>query len=136
MDEAPQGLNVPKGQVAKPRQSVSILLTRDGKNGVEILLAHRIPTLRAFADFWSLPGGGIKDFDHETGNQLSTLTGIENEWKGPMATILRETAEEVGLAIGESSVEKVSMKLRHSIIENPKNGLKPLIQIKFLHLLP
>ena len=36
-----------------------------------------------------------------------------------MAAILRETAEEVGLAIGESSVERVSMRLRHSIIENP-----------------
>ncbi len=124
MDEAPEGLNIPRSRVAKPRHSVSILLTRDGKNGVEVLLAHRIPTLRAFADFWSLPGGGIKDFDHETGGRLSTLTNIENEWKGPMATILRETAEEVGLAIGESSVEKVSMKLRHSIIENPEEWIK------------
>ncbi|MFL2976658.1 MAG: MBL fold metallo-hydrolase [Candidatus Thalassarchaeaceae archaeon] len=119
MDEAPQGLQIPEGRVAKPRQSVSILLTRDGQNGIEILLAHRIPTLRAFADFWSLPGGGIKDFDHDTGDKLSSLKNVEKEWKGAMAAILRETAEEVGLAIGESSVEKVSMKLRHSIIENP-----------------
>ena len=119
MDEAPQGLNIPRGRVAKPRQSVSILLTRDGKNGVEVLLAHRIPTLRAFADFWSLPGGGIKDFDNKTGNKLASLENVEKEWKGTMAAILRETAEEVGLAIGESSVERVSMRLRHSIIENP-----------------
>ena len=109
MDEAPQGLQIPEGRVAKPRQSVSILLTRDGQNGIEILLAHRIPTLRAFADFWSLPGGGIKDFDHDTGDKLSSLKNVEKEWKGAMAAILRETAEEVGLAIGESSVEKVSV---------------------------
>ena len=119
MDEAPEGLEVPQGRIAKPRQSVSILLTRDGKNGVEVLLAHRIPTLRAFADFWSLPGGGIRDFDHDAAEKLSSLKHIETDWKGTISAILRETAEEVGLAIGDSTVERVSMKLRHSIIENP-----------------
>ena len=121
MDEAPEGLDVPQGRVAKPRQSVSILLTRDGEKGVEVLLAHRIPTLRAFADFWSLPGGGIRDFDHDVGKELSSLIDVESEWKGTMAAILRETAEEVGLAIGDTTVERVSMKLRHSIIESPEN---------------
>ena len=60
MDEAPDGLEIPQGRISKPRNSVSILLTRDGENGIEVLLAHRISTLRAFADFWSLPGGGNK----------------------------------------------------------------------------
>ena len=119
MDEAPEGVVVPQGRVAKPRDSVSILLTRDSPNGVEVLLAHRIPTLRAFADFWSLPGGGIRDYDHDAANSLPSLESVDNDWKGTMAAILRETAEEVGLAIGESSVERVSMPLRHAIIENP-----------------
>ncbi len=124
MDEAPKGLEVPQGRIAKPRQSVSILLTRDGEKGIEVLLAHRIPTLRAFADFWSLPGGGIRDFDHDAGNKLSSLMHVENDWKGTMAAILRETAEEIGLAIGKSTVERVSMKLRHSIIEDPEQWTK------------
>ena len=37
MDEAPEGLEIPQGRIAKPRNSVSILLTRDGANGIVIL---------------------------------------------------------------------------------------------------
>jgi len=120
MDEAPRGLEIPQGRIATPRNSVSILLTRDGSNGVEVLLAHRIATLRAFADFWSLPGGGIRDFDHETAENLEIMDDLEGEWPGTLAAILRETAEEVGLAIGKSTVERVSMEKRHAILENPE----------------
>ena len=60
MDEVPEGAVMPKAKVAKPRDSTSILITRNGSKGPEVLLAHRIPTLRAFADFWALPGGGIR----------------------------------------------------------------------------
>tara|TARA_B100001996_G_scaffold364508_1_gene333575 strand:- start:1026 stop:2573 length:1548 start_codon:yes stop_codon:yes gene_type:complete len=119
MDEAPDGLEIPQGRISKPRNSVSILLTRDGENGIEVLLAHRISTLRAFADFWSLPGGGIKDFDHDAAKKIEILSNLNSDWPGTFAAILRETAEEVGLAIGESTVERVSMPFRHSIMENP-----------------
>ena len=119
MDEAPPGIVIPKAKIATPRDSTSILISRNGSQGPEVLLAHRIPTLRAFADFWSLPGGGIRGNDEEAATFVKGLDQLEDDWPAVYAAILRETAEEVGLAIGDGEIERVSMTLRHAIIEDP-----------------
>ena len=118
MDEVPEGAVMPKAKVAKPRDSTSILITRNGSKGPEVLLAHRIPTLRAFADFWALPGGGIRGHDTEAAASIKGLEQIEDDWPAVYAAILRETAEEVGLAIDDGKIERVPMALRHAIIED------------------
>jgi len=118
MDEAPEGMVMPEARIATPRESTSILITRNGSEGPEVLLAHRIPTLRAFADFWALPGGGIRGNDMDAAASIKGLDQLEGDWPAVFAAILRETAEEVGLAIGDGEIERVSMALRHMIIED------------------
>ena len=80
MDEAPPGIVIPKAKIATPRDSTSILISRNGSQGPEVLLAHRIPTLRAFADFWSLPGGGIRGNDEEAATFVKGLDQLEDDW--------------------------------------------------------
>lgn len=120
MDEVPEGMIMPEARVAKPRDSTSILITRNGSKGPEVLLAHRIPTLRAFADFWALPGGGIRGHDAEASVSVRGMDQLDGDWQAVYAAILRETAEEVGLAIGDGKTERVPMALRHAIIEDSK----------------
>ena len=120
MDEVPEGMAMPEARVAKPRDSTSILITRNGSKGPEVLLAHRIPTLRAFADFWALPGGGIRGHDAEASVSVKGIDQLDRDWQAVYVAILRETAEEVGLAIGEGGIERVPMALRHAIIEDSK----------------
>ena len=120
MDEVPEGMAMPEARVAKPRDSTSILITRNGSKGPEVLLAHRIPTLRAFADFWALPGGGIRGHDAEASVPAKGIDQLDGDWQAVYVAILRETAEEVGLAIGEGEIERVPMALRHAIIEDSK----------------
>jgi len=120
MDEVPEGMPMPEARIAKPRDSTSILITRNGSKGPEVLLAHRIPTLRAFADFWALPGGGIRGYDAEASVSVKGIDQLDGDWQAVYAAILRETAEEVGLAIGDEGIERVPMALRHAIIEDSK----------------
>ena len=120
MDEVPEGMAMPEARVAKPRDSTSILITRNGSKGPEVLLAHRIPTLRAFADFWALPGGGIRGHDAEESVSVKGIDQLDGDWQAVYVAILRETAEEVGLAIGDGGIERVPMALRHAIIEDSK----------------
>lgn len=120
MDEVPEGIAMPEARVAKPRDSTSILITRNGSKGPEVLLAHRIPTLRAFADFWALPGGGIRGHDAEASVSVKGIDQLDGDWQAVYVAILRETAEEVGLAIGDGEIERVPMALRHAIIEDSK----------------
>ncbi len=120
MDEVPEGMAMPEARVAKPRDSTSILITRNGSKGPEVLLAHRIPTLRAFADFWALPGGGIRGHDAEASVSVKGIDQLDRDWQAVYVAILRETAEEVGLAIGDGGIERVPMALRHAIIEDSK----------------
>ena len=120
MDEVPEGMIMPEARVAKPRDSTSILITRNGSKGPEVLLAHRIPTLRAFADFWALPGGGIRGHDAEASVSVKGIDQLDGDWQAVYVAILRETAEEVGLAIGDGKTERVPMALRHAIIEDSK----------------
>ncbi|MFL2979067.1 MAG: MBL fold metallo-hydrolase [Candidatus Thalassarchaeaceae archaeon] len=141
MDEAPTGIVIPKAKIATPRDSTSILISRNGSQGPEVLLAHRIPTLRAFADFWSLPGGGIRGNDEEAATFVKGLDQLEDDWPAVYAAILRETAEEVGLAIGDGEIERVSMTLRHAIIEDPTawttavtKGVIPASPVKITHI--
>jgi 8-oxo-dGTP pyrophosphatase MutT (NUDIX family) len=68
------------GEPATPRQSASLVLTRDGERGVELLLVRRNPAARYVGGFWVFPGGAVDaGEDHR-------------------AAAVRELAEEAGVA--------------------------------------
>lgn len=77
--------------MSAPRPSATVLVIRDGDDGIEVLLGRR-PAAHAFGGAWVFPGGTLDPEDHDV-----DLTGIERE-DGPWrAAALREVAEEVGI---------------------------------------
>lgn len=68
-----------EGPPARPRQSASLILVRDGDPGVELLLVRRNPKQRFMGGFWVFPGGAV-----EAG-------------ESHRVTAVRELAEEAGV---------------------------------------
>lgn len=70
----------------------TVLLVRDGGDGLEVLMGRRRPDL-AFGGVWVFPGGALEEIDHD--ESLTQAAGVEDgPWR---AAALRETAEEVGI---------------------------------------
>ena len=63
MDELPEGVELPAANVATPRPSASLIVSRMNGNMGEILLCHRVSEVPAFPDFWAFPGGGVSRTD-------------------------------------------------------------------------
>ena len=59
MSEVPAGLDLSGVTRRPPRPTVTMTVTRDGPDGLEVLLGLRSPTMRAFPQTWAFPGGGV-----------------------------------------------------------------------------
>ena len=70
MTEVPEGFEVPDVASYRIKPSASLVATRDGMEGVEILFCHRISQMPTFPDFWAFPGGGVTSFDRDAANEL------------------------------------------------------------------
>lgn len=68
------------GPPATPRQSASVIVVRDGADGLELLLVQRNPEQRFMGGFWVFPGGAV------------------DAGESHAATAVRELAEEAGVA--------------------------------------
>ncbi len=69
------------GEPTTPRQSASLILVRDGKRGVELLLVRRNPAARFMGGFWVFPGGAVdRGEDHRTAaaRELAEEAGVTN----------------------------------------------------------
>ena len=95
MSEVPEGVAFPSMERRPPRPTATMTMTRDGPNGVEVLLGLRSPTMRAFPSYWAFPGGGVSRVDADAVEQLE---GLEGPQAKTIACILREMSEELGLA--------------------------------------
>jgi len=124
MSEVPQGLTVPSHPRGPPRPTATMTLTRDGPNGVEVLLGLRSPTMRAFPSYWAFPGGGVSRVDHAAVEALTELKGPEAP---TVACILREMSEELGLAPSGNGVVQLDEEARLEIINDKAHWL-PLAQ--------
>ena len=95
MSEVPQGVAMPSMERRPPRPTATMTMTRDGPQGVEVLLGLRSPTMAAFPSYWAFPGGGVSRVDAAAVEQLK---GLEGPQAKTIACILREMSEELGLA--------------------------------------
>jgi len=95
-------------------------MTRDGPNGVEVLLGLRSPTMRAFPSYWAFPGGGVSSVDRAAVENLPELEGPE---AAAVACILREMSEELGLYPTGSGVAALPSDARRSIVEDKRQWL-------------
>jgi len=124
MDEAPSGWLPDRLEARPPRASTSVLISRQGVAGIEVLLCHRIETLRAFPNFWALPGGGVSARDAKAAGMLSSkFRNISPGMRPAAAALLREVVEEIGWAVGEYGISMVSQKQRTLVLEESDGWL-------------
>jgi len=85
----------PPGEDLRP--SVTVVLLRDGPQGVEVLLVRRHPRLAVHGGAWVFPGGGIDPADG--------IRGPESDpWAPARRAAVRETLEEAGLRLALESL--------------------------------
>ena len=120
MSEVPKGVNLPSPVRGTPRPTATMTLTRDGPEGVEVLLGLRSPTMRAFPNYWAFPGGGVSSVDRAAAETLPELEGPEAP---AIACILREMSEEMGLVPAQTGVEALPKEARRAIVEDKKQWL-------------
>ncbi len=119
MSEVPEGFEMPEVAISKIRQSASLLVTRDGSTGVEILFCHRVSQMPSFPNFWAFPGGGVNQFDRDTAEELSYFP--KGEDGSALVALMREMVEEVGWAPSEDGLVMVSSPVRDLVVEDGNN---------------
>ena len=115
MSEVPEGVNLPVFARKPPRPTVTLTLTRDGPDGVEVLLGRRAESMRAFPGYWAFPGGGVSRTDHEGEAFVqNTTSGLTSS----VVAVVREMSEELGVVPNGSSITVVDAGLRKTILED------------------
>jgi 8-oxo-dGTP pyrophosphatase MutT (NUDIX family) len=91
---------VPASENSEPISAATVVLVRDGDDGIEVLLLQRGDT-RVFGGMWVFPGGRVdpEDFPPEDPNDLPSAT---------RAAAVRESAEEVGLVVDPAGLVPLS----------------------------
>ena len=79
--------------------AATVVLVRDGANGVEVLMVRRSDQLRNFKGMWVFPGGRIDPPDHE---------GADGIYGAALNAAIRETAEETGLVVDGGQLFQLS----------------------------
>ena len=113
MSEIPKGLEMPSFERKPPRPSATLMITKDGEEGVEVLLGKRSESMPSFPGYWAFPGGGVSRVDKEASSSL----GIPIQH----CAIMREVVEELGLAPNQGRLVKVDSDLREMVVEDKAN---------------
>lgn len=120
MSEVPEGVDVASRARGAPRPTATMTLTRDGPNGVEVLLGLRAKTMRAFPNYWAFPGGGVSSVDRAAVKAIPALAGPE---AASIACIMREMSEELGLLPSGAGAVALEPTARLAIVEDKKQWL-------------
>jgi 8-oxo-dGTP pyrophosphatase MutT (NUDIX family) len=91
--------------VTTPRQSASVILLRDGADGLELLLVQRNPAQRFMGGYWVFPGGAVDAAEGE-GDQAHRAAAV------------RELREEAGVdGIDSDELVKYSRWITPELVE-------------------
>jgi len=124
MSEVPKGVEM--GSVSrKIRPSATMMITRDGSNGVEVLLGRRAESMPAFPGYWAFPGGGLSGVDKLAVEELAQLDGPN---AAAFAAIMREVVEELGFACAEGKIVVVDDAARSLVVADKANWLPQVKQ--------
>jgi len=129
MSEVPEGIVVSETTPSDARPSASLMLTRSGEDGLEVLLAHRVDELPAFPGYWSFPGGGIGKVDRAAVEMISALSDFEDPIEAAShAGMHRELIEEMGYIISSAGiVESAETQTRIAILEDKSAWMKAVV---------
>jgi len=124
MSEVPEGMSFGPQERRPPRPTATMTMTRDGDDGIEVLLGLRSETMAAFPGYWAFPGGGLSRVDSAA---VEALEGFEGPEAKAIACILREMSEELGLAPSEHGLVALPLEARKQIVAD-KSRYLPLAQ--------
>ena len=124
MSEVPDGVSFGSFERRPPRPTATMTMTRDGPDGIEVLLGLRSETMAAFPGYWAFPGGGLSRVDTAA---VEALEGFEGPEAKARACILREMSEELGLAPSRDGLVALPTEARKQIIAD-KSRYLPLAQ--------
>ena len=113
MSEVPSGLEMPNIERRPARPSATLMITREGDEGVEVLLGNRSESMPSFPGYWAFPGGGVSRVD----STASEILGISVQH----CAILREVVEELGLAPHGGKMVAVEDDFRSMVVEDKSN---------------
>lgn len=96
----------PRERPAHPRSAASLVLLREGKAGLEVLLGRRGGGARFMAGKYVFPGGRVHPSDRRSWLSEPDPAGyVHRPWLLALArAALRETFEETGLLLGRRSM--------------------------------
>ena len=61
MSEVPSGVDMPLFKRKPPRPSATLMITKQGDEGVEVLLGKRSESMPSFPGYWAFPGGEFQE---------------------------------------------------------------------------
>ena len=113
MSEVPEGLKFPHFERKEPRPSATLMITRDGQDGVEVLLGLRSESMPSFPGYWAFPGGGVSRVDVAASESLGISIAE--------CAMFRELVEELGLAPLENKLVTVEDDFRMMVVDDKAN---------------
>jgi len=124
MGEVPDGVKLPDAEVATPRPSASVVISRGSG---EILLGHRVSELPAFPDMWSFPGGGISKIDGEALDLNPEILPKMGSSRLAAFALVREMVEELGFSPdGNGGFVLVDEHVRSMVCESKLGWLEAI----------
>ena len=94
-------------QSTPARSAATLIVTRDGTEGLEVLLLRRNPALKVMAGAWVFPGGKV-DADDAGEDALSQAN----------SAAIRELREETGLEVGPEPILHFSRWLTPEVVKH------------------
>ena len=126
MSEIPSGVEVATPQPRPARPSSSLMVTRDGVEGVEVLLCRRVDELPAFAGYWSFPGGGASRADISAADSI--LGGmVDRDLAASLVAMFRELVEELGWVIVDGRLGNADLEVRKNVFA-AKDGWLTMVE--------
>lgn len=112
-DSASRGPDIADAEAVPIRPAVSVLMLRDGYDGLEVFVQHRVSTMDFAAGVVVFPGGRVDPIDHTTAPSVtvpdpqvhtsawtkSTIAEDAEGWRVLLATAVREVEEETGAVL-------------------------------------
>ncbi|MCG2595376.1 MBL fold metallo-hydrolase [Ramlibacter sp. XY19] len=89
----------PQREPAVPRPAATVLLLRDGSQGVEVLMTRRSPTASFAPGAYVFPGGGIDAADAQAHGQAARRPGQHDLPLTQAIAAIRESFEELGVLL-------------------------------------
>ena len=80
-------------------QAATVVLVRDGDNGLEVLLVQRSKAVAHMGGMWVFPGGRVDECDYPPDR---------DDYRAALNAAIRETQEEAGLEISAGQLEWLS----------------------------